>query len=743
MLVRKPARRRWARGSRRGVSDVVATILLLALTVTLFSSIFFFVNSLPRPPTQPSNQFIASLTYSGTTISFVNVQHLIGAVIPAAATTFYLSSSTNPAAFSGASFTLSQGITGATSWSLGQTWSLNVTSYGLAAANNNITITIVNANQLLYRGTVPGTLPNAPPIFTSFGTTPVQPAVGTSFLVYAQISDPNLKSYSVFVDTSRLPGSSGPSAHQMSFNATSGAFNYIVPASMNTAAGTFYVFVNATDTSALKNSVAISVTVVSAPSGGSTLPATLTLNNTAPVTGKPVTLLAQVGNPSNASLTANLTFLLGGTVLGRTSGTIGAGASGFFTQGWTPSATGPTTATVYVQLGPSLNGTASLSLTVFPKILFVAHNVANANNTNYNESALLAQELTAAGFPFTSVFLPCATSLSAGLFTGYSIVIIDYGSSTGTGACTAISGLSSTDQSTIVTASSTAHFWVVGARAFLATACSSYSAAFLNLFGVAWTNGGTCMTRSTSATTSVAFDSANTAGLRNDGPTGTLTLNKTIVSLPANPTAAVSSFQPYDTFTGGLTASGKAWLQAGSAYIGSLVSGANPQAALATDPALLTSPIPDGSSHSWGTGQAGTAVVYDLMNYLCGFSTASSAGRGLVDFGIAGAVGTSFSHSLTTHLYVAVRANGPVGGTVLVSLLVNGAPATFQGNPVSALVSITGGSGNVTYAVLSWVAPAAGTYTLSFTISSRSAADLYPLDDMQAMYLLGQGISFA
>ena len=733
--------RRRSRGGRRGVSDVIATILLLALTVTLFSSIFFFVNSLPRPPTQPSNQFIASLSYSGNQITFVNVQHLIGSVIPAAATTFYLTSGAKPGAFSGASFTLSQGMPGATSWSLGQTWSLNVTSYALTAPDN-ITVTIVNANQLLFRATVPGSLPNAPPIFTSFGTSPAQPTVGSSFVVYAQIADPNLRYYSVFVDTSRLPGSSGPSAHQMAYNSTSGRFTYTVPAAMNTAPGTFYVFVNATDTSSLKNSVAVSVTVVPL-SGTSSFPVKLSLNNTAPVIGQPVTLLAQVGNPTNGTLSANLTFQAGATVLGSTAGPISSGASGLFTQAWTPSATGPTTATVSVALGGAMTGAASVSLTVFPKILLVAHNVANGNNTNYNESALLAQELSAAGFPFSSVYLPCASSLTSGLFTGYSIAIVDYGSATGSGACTAISGISSTDQSVVVSASSSVHFWIVGARAFLATACASYSSAFMAVFGIGYNSGSTCVTRATGTTTSVTFNSANVANLRSDGPVGSLTLNKTIVSLPASPTAAITAFQPYDTFTRGLTATGNAWLSAGSSVIGTLVTGASAQAALATDPALLTSPIPDGSAHAWGTGTAGTAVVYDLMNYLCGFSTSSSSGRGLPDFGIAGAVGVGFSHSLTTHLYVAVRANGPSAGTLLVSLLVNGAPATYRGYAVSALVAIASGNGNATYAALSWVAPAAGSYTLSFSIVSQSGPDLYPLDDTAAFYLLGQAISFA
>src|SRR5579871_3733841 len=99
-----PRRRagRWGRKGSRGVSEVVATILLLALTVTLFSSIFYFVNTFPQPSPQPTNQFTASLVYqtSGSTTKIVGVSvlHLAGPTVPGSSSV-YLYSSAHPTRF--------------------------------------------------------------------------------------------------------------------------------------------------------------------------------------------------------------------------------------------------------------------------------------------------------------------------------------------------------------------------------------------------------------------------------------------------------------------------------------------------------------------------------------------------------------------------------------------------------------------------------------------------------------------
>ena len=116
--------RRRLRARRRGVSDVVATILLLALTVTLFASIFAFVTQFPSPPAQNNNQFQASLIYtsSGSNISAIQIIHLAGPSIPGIAQV-YLKSATQPNAPEFTTpldpYTVSSGLGGANTWNLG------------------------------------------------------------------------------------------------------------------------------------------------------------------------------------------------------------------------------------------------------------------------------------------------------------------------------------------------------------------------------------------------------------------------------------------------------------------------------------------------------------------------------------------------------------------------------------------------------------------------------------------------
>jgi hypothetical protein len=246
-----------ARRNHRGVTDVVATILLLALTVTLFASVFFFINTFPRPPPQPANQFSATLTYgqlSGGHIPIldVNILHLAGPTVAGPTTTqvaIYLQSQAKPSAFA-SPFNLGFGLNGSSTWALGQSWRGNITSY-LLVVPDNITISVISQNQLLFRITLPGSDPNSPPIFTQDGISPNSPAVSSPFTVYVGISDANLRPGSVFVNVSEIPGVTGSGLDAMSFLATSGLWVYTLPGG-STSSGTFYVFVNATDGSGLQ-----------------------------------------------------------------------------------------------------------------------------------------------------------------------------------------------------------------------------------------------------------------------------------------------------------------------------------------------------------------------------------------------------------------------------------------------------------------------------------------------------------
>ena len=698
------------------MSDVVATILLLALTVTLFASVFFFINTFPRPPPQPANQFSASLSYGGaggTSILGISVLHLAGPTIAGATTgqtAVYLQSAAKPSAFS-APFSLAAGLNGSTVWALGQTWQLNLTSYALSTGDN-ITVSIITQSQLLFRITLPGSNPNMPPIFAQAGITPTSPGPSQAFTVFVAINDNNLRTGSVFVNVSEIPGVSGSGLQQMSFLSTSGLWIYTL-AGGSTSTGTYYVFVNATDTSNQQNSIAIPVTITNTGGSSSVLQVQVGANNTAPVAGLPVQLQAQVTNTGGSAATVVVQFFVGGVAVGAPgSQGIAGGGTNLYTQAWTPAAVG----TYSVQALATETGASAesgFSITVFPKILFIAHAYPAGQFPVSNSSANIAEMLTADGFPFTTMSVACGTTLPAlATMQAYKVVVIDFGSATGLACAQLPPGAS--EQAKITGAATTTNFWLMGSNGFTATACTSYSAAFQTQFGLA--TAGTCTTSKSSGTTLTFTSSATSPALRSDGiVAASLSLNQTY--------QASAAFQPYYTLT--LGGAGHAWLKdTGGATIGAYTNATidHQQMVLATDPSLIATKTPNGQT--WGTGTGGdSAVLYNGLNFLCGLSTNSNAGRGLLDFGIAGAVTIGLKHNLPTQFYVAVRANGASSGAVFATLYVGGAPAFYLGSLVTGAVTLAG-SGAWSWIAFNWSAPLAQGYTLSIGLTSENP-DLY------------------
>ncbi|MDE1880433.1 MAG: type IV pilin N-terminal domain-containing protein, partial [Euryarchaeota archaeon] len=174
--------RRLSRGGRRAVSEVIGTILILALTVVLFSAIFYFVSTLPPPPSSSTSQFSAVLGIGGGTSpgeSDINITYQAGPTLVSATTAIYLSSTVNAANYNcarsgsyGNPYTVSQGLAGAPNiWTAGQIWTLHLQvgatvcpGGALSAAGDNVTISIVDTakNTLLFHVTLPGTTPNIP-----------------------------------------------------------------------------------------------------------------------------------------------------------------------------------------------------------------------------------------------------------------------------------------------------------------------------------------------------------------------------------------------------------------------------------------------------------------------------------------------------------------------------------------------------------------------------------------------------
>ncbi|HTV12587.1 MAG TPA: type IV pilin, partial [Acidimicrobiales bacterium] len=167
------------------MSDVIATILLLALTVTLFAAIFVFVTSFPSPSPQNSNQFQGTLqlTTNGTFIKSVSILHLGGPSV-AGTDTVYLKGALDPTypSFT-SSETVASGIGGGKTWNLGQSW---VYTFPTPQPRlQNVTIYVVSPTQLLYSVVLPGQAFNSPPTVIQAWISPANPGVGSPFTIYA------------------------------------------------------------------------------------------------------------------------------------------------------------------------------------------------------------------------------------------------------------------------------------------------------------------------------------------------------------------------------------------------------------------------------------------------------------------------------------------------------------------------------------------------------------------------------
>ena len=374
-------RKGWSsfRRNRRGVSDVVATILLLALTVTLFASIFAFVTSFPSPPAQNSNQFQASLTYTANQsyVSALNILHLAGPSVPGNGLV-YLKSANHPAASEFANpIPVSWGLKNVTAtWNLGQTWIWKFPANALPILPDNITVYVVSGTLLLYSVVLPGQIIGVPPTIVSSGVTPVAPTVGTTFTVWAVISG-TPSANSVYVNLAGVPGLTS-TPQKMTLN-SQGQWQLVVTSSVGitTTNGTYFAFVNASNSKGTA-SAAIPITIVL--SGSGPLSVAVILVPAPPNSGTTESVQAVVtytGGIQNAALT--VTFSATSTPAGFTFA--GSGPSGL-------TISGPSSVTVVSQSTWTIPTPNSLYTYVVSANAVVA-GVGSVTGTNSFEPALI------------------------------------------------------------------------------------------------------------------------------------------------------------------------------------------------------------------------------------------------------------------------------------------------------------------------------------------------------------------
>lgn len=318
---RNSARRLRFRQKRRGVSDVIATILLLGITITLFSAVFIFVNRFPHPPAQSTSQFQTNLVQlkdcSGTTQPTglaVQVTLLSGPAVPGVASVFLR---TNPTSAVNWQYALTSGVpvpwgfTGAHNstnvpWTAGQTWCTYLKT-GLGASS--LTVSVVSSSLLLYQNTVPGSTTSLPEVITRTWTYVTQPQVKSNFTIYALFAQNLSVNATVRISLAGIPGLT-PTVQNMTFSAT--LASYQVLGGLTTTPGTYIAFINGTTWSGTTKqtfTATVTVTLLGQTGCGSGVSITVSPSPNPPTLRTYQSPIATITNTGSSSVTVtSLTF---------------------------------------------------------------------------------------------------------------------------------------------------------------------------------------------------------------------------------------------------------------------------------------------------------------------------------------------------------------------------------------------------------------------------------------------------
>ena len=222
------------REDKSGVSEVVGTILILAMTVTLFSVIIVWVSNIPAPPAQTRLDMLSRMApvYNpfGVEVAVnITLTHQGGEALYPVPTRLYVTSQRAPAPaqtdivplqrYNPRLATPSGLLDGPdTVWDIGERWSYRNTSI---KSSDDVTITIVDLSRSIavWTGSMNAVQGFRPPVFVDkwadgIGTTdavdPVQ--VNMGFFLYARVADPDndLNPASVFAQITAWYGSGPP-----------------------------------------------------------------------------------------------------------------------------------------------------------------------------------------------------------------------------------------------------------------------------------------------------------------------------------------------------------------------------------------------------------------------------------------------------------------------------------------------------------------------------------------------------
>ncbi|MFA5313503.1 MAG: FG-GAP-like repeat-containing protein, partial [Methanomassiliicoccales archaeon] len=209
------------RSKKSGVSDIIGNLLILAMTVVLFSSVLFYVNSMPGPDNETYADFSYELT-PGSSTTILNVTKSGGETLNDGAIAIALIINDVNSLY-----TISDGGVGET-WDLGEKWSITIGQ--VFDADDTVEMMIIDnvENNVVWTNTLLGSGADATyaPVITDKGLMTSPSYVGDTVYFYCKIVDldGDLVASSVTVDLSALSPAPSPAVFSMTYQSASGYY---------------------------------------------------------------------------------------------------------------------------------------------------------------------------------------------------------------------------------------------------------------------------------------------------------------------------------------------------------------------------------------------------------------------------------------------------------------------------------------------------------------------------------------
>lgn len=202
----------------KGVSEIIGTILMLAITVVLFSSIMVFVTNMPTPTERPTADFLSELTVSTDPLgqSNLTLTHNGGEALNDYETAILIVIDGN------AKYIPLTGYFTDEKWSIGESWAFNeFHAYPLFGSNTSLEAMVLDtaSNSQIWDSKISASSGNNAPVIlqrwadadaSTLTPDPIRES-DTGFTIYVRAFDPDipsdLPSTGVWIDATSISGS--------------------------------------------------------------------------------------------------------------------------------------------------------------------------------------------------------------------------------------------------------------------------------------------------------------------------------------------------------------------------------------------------------------------------------------------------------------------------------------------------------------------------------------------------------